>query len=422
MSNTPQISSDSFQHGKFKFVFIKDYSPITIDLLKNHDAVIIDGVNQEYIERTLFKNRSEANRKIQMIPVFVLKTTEITSKIIKALIDGTIYSKGQIDHVAAYTEHILNKVNQFHRSESLNFENEILNSLIKFMVSREKKHLVAIPDPNSRIGYTYPEAAFFFDKTEAYRILNLMEDAEKKGLVTSKFNELAYLCPNCHSGIFSYREVCPKCSSSNSDTEDLVHHFPCAYVGPMSDFTGKKNDRLVCPKCDRTLNHIGVDYDKPSVLHHCNNCEHDFQDYFVKARCLSCLQDNEVENLIARKIKDYELTQKGENIAYQGFDKEIEGEKIDVPGTVDFTIFKTLLRYEIERTKNPNYSSQIASIYLANSNELSKRIGFEKRKNILIEIINFLNKKIKSTDFITLYNSTTIIFTYNDTLFDEAQN
>ena len=30
---------------------------------------------------------------------------------------------------------------------------------------------------------------------------------------------------------------------------------------------------LVCPKCNRQLRHIGVDYEKPSKLFTCFNCE-----------------------------------------------------------------------------------------------------------------------------------------------------
>ena len=109
----------------------------------------------------------------------------------------------------------------------------------------------------------------------------------------------------------SYREVCPKCSSSNTTPDDIIHHFPCGYVGPMKDYKNQIDDKLDCPKCNKRLRHIGVDYDKPSVIYECNHCAHKFQDYYVNAKCLSCESDKSVDQLRSMEIRSYRLTKKG---------------------------------------------------------------------------------------------------------------
>ena len=44
---------------------------------------------------------------------------------------------------------------------------------------------------------------------------------------------------NCKNGHLSFREVCPSCDSANMISEDLIHHFPCGYIGAISDFKNK---------------------------------------------------------------------------------------------------------------------------------------------------------------------------------------
>jgi hypothetical protein len=123
-----------------------------------------------------------------------------------------------------------------------------------------------------------------FDDNEEPQVLDALDWAEKEGLVWPDFQERIYVCSSCSGGFLSFREVCPHCKSSNIDGEDLVHHFPCAYIGPVSDFQMEDSSVLNCPKCNKDLHHIGVDYDKPVVINHCNNCDSIFQDIYVKAK------------------------------------------------------------------------------------------------------------------------------------------
>jgi len=46
--------------------------------------------------------------------------------------------------------------------------------------------------------------------------------------------------------------ICSRCNSKKIRVEWVVHHKPCAYVGPIYDF--KDNEiSYTCPKCLRTF-------------------------------------------------------------------------------------------------------------------------------------------------------------------------
>ena len=60
------------------------------------------------------------------------------------------------------------------------------------------------------------------------------------------------------------------------------------------------NNRIVA-------HHIGVDYDKPSLVYTCNSCGHHSQESVMQASCFNCRTVQPVDALIERKIYNYEL-------------------------------------------------------------------------------------------------------------------
>ncbi|HLC83134.1 MAG TPA: hypothetical protein VJI69_04825, partial [Bacteroidia bacterium] len=176
----------------------------------------------------------------------------------------------------------------------------------------------------------------------------------------------------------------------------------------ISDFKNPIDNTLTCPKCNKGLRHIGVDYDKPSIIHHCNSCDNNFQYFFVKAKCISCSQDIEVQYLIPKSINIYKLTKKGRAAATNGFlssGQEIE----DIFGTINMATFKIMLHYELERVKaNPSQKTSIALINLENIFELYNKIGKKAEKTLLEDLVNMIRENIKPADFIAFENSSTL--------------
>ena len=406
-------TSEIITHGSFEYIIIHSNKDFKLELFLAYDAVILDGTDMDFVSKTIKQIRTHNNPDIYLKPVFLLKTSKVDNVMVNNLIDGLIFSVDQIELISDYVKDILLRINDFIFVKSVSFEAEIIARVINLLVSRNKTDLIPIPYAGSGIAFTYPEISVHFNPRDESKILAILETGELEGLFTSTFVDKIYLCTNCETGLLNYREVCPKCSSSHSKTEDLIHHFPCAYVGPVSDFQNTIDDDLNCPKCNKHLNHIGVDYDKPSVLHTCQKCSHQYQDYHVKAKCLTCLHENDVENLIPKEVRSYYLTTKGKNVSYHGF-LNTSKDFNEIPGTVSFDVFKIMLKYEIERLRQNDSTSNIGYLTISNAGELYSRIGMDRQKTLVAEMISILRKNLRSSDFIAFYNASTLLLSLND--------
>lgn len=390
------------------FLVIEHLDTISTEDVKHHDAVIINGKDESFIRQVVRRIRAHDKSFVYLTPVFLLKSVSIIDPLINQLVDGSLYSLEQVPYIKSEVEKILVKIQELNFTNSISFEAQLIVKMISFLYTRDKKVLEPFPYVFSGVNYTYPCLSVNFNHTDEYQIFDVLEQAEYDGIFTSEFEDLVYLCTQCSNGHLSYREVCPKCNSSNSETDDIIHHFPCGYVGPKVDFKNEIDDELDCPKCNKRLRHIGVDYDKPSVIHECLNCNHKFQNYFVKAKCLTCSKDNSVEVLKSKTVKKYTLTQKGRHAALNGYvstSKDIE----DIIGTVKFDTFKTMLKYEIERLKQTDGDSNICAIHINNSNRIYSAIGSEAQKAMLKDVVAVIRSNIRSADVISFQDSSTII-------------
>jgi hypothetical protein len=290
----------------------------------------------------------------------------------------------------------------------------MITNLINFMYTREKKILTPHPYVRSAIGYTFPAISVNFAPEEEWRAVEILEIATKEGLFIKSFYERIHLCPKCKSGFLAFREVCPKCHSSNLTVHDLIHHFPCAYVGPIYDFKGETEGQLICPKCDKPLRHIGVDYDKPSVVSNCNECGHHFQDSNVKAKCISCSGEHTSEELYNEVISRYQLTKKGEMVAVKGFISTESGDFNSMRGVLDLKTFKIIVSYEVERLRQTDMQSNIAIIRILHATDLYAKMGNMAQKQFLDDMVTQIRLNLRTSDLLSFYDSSIILLALND--------
>lgn len=411
--NSISIKDSVINASGFSFLMIDHFDSLDVEKVQHHHAVIVDGKDRDFIRQIVRRIRAHNNPEIYLKPIFILKGINIMDPLVNKLVDGTIFTLEQIEFIIPTVEKILTKINDLSFTNSISFEAQMIEKIICFMYTCDIQDLEPVPYVYSDINYSYPILSVNFRQSEEYMALDILDIAEQEGIFESEYVDRIYLCHNCSSGHLSYREVCPKCGSSNSSTEDIVHHFPCGYVGPISDYKNEIDDELDCPKCNKRLRHIGVDYDKPSVLHECKNCSHKFQDYNVKAKCLSCLTDNGVEQLKGREVRRYKLTKKGELSAVNGFvstSKDIE----EIIGTVKFDTFKTMLKYEIERLRQTEGTSNICAIHIKNPSQVYSQLGSEVQKGLLKDLVKVIRSNIRSSDMISFQSSSTIILSMNE--------
>jgi hypothetical protein len=189
----------------------------------------------------------------------------------------------------------------------------------------------------------------------------------------------------------------------------------------MSDFTSEvtKND-FVCPKCNKQLRHIGVDYDKPSIIYTCNSCTHTFQDVQIKAKCCECEKDTEVEHLLNRNIKKYTVTTKGFYTAQNGI-MSTQKDLSAISGTVSMDTFTIMLRYEIERMKIAEIESNLGYIHINNVLDLYLQVGTDSKHNLLVELVRIIRSGIRNSDVIAFESTTTLMFSLTEINSEDAK-
>ncbi|WP_321505483.1 response regulator [Breoghania sp.] len=138
-----------------------------------------------------------------------------------------------------------------------------------------------------------------------------------EGLLKRSFVDRLHACPNCASVRLNVREECFECRSPDLEETAIVHHFKCAYQGPLRDF--QQGSDLVCPKCARELRHFGVDYDKPGTVISCRHCGATSSDAVVGFKCLDCATHTDGEAIRTHNVYAFELTEKGRALAEEGF-------------------------------------------------------------------------------------------------------
>ena len=226
-------------------------------------------------------------------------------------------------------------------------------------------------------------------------------------MIEGRFVDRLHLCNSCHSAFINFREACPGCRSSYLRVSDTIHHFACGCVAPEESYVSES--ALVCPKCERLLRHIGLDYDKPSTIYTCLVCSERFQDADVEGFCFDCQHVSPAEDLVQRDIKEYGLTPEGKSYSIYGMEFSVSTLFQDKLDFVDFTTFKTLLTYEIERIKRYRNQSCLAYLRISNLPQLYLRFG-ERKEEIALEIARIVQDSIRRSDVSAPMNDSTFVF------------
>ncbi len=373
-----------------KILRVQNVTELALKDMIGMDAVLAEAGSPEEAVAILSQVRKSGDKRLSLMPVLVTSHTERVESI-SDLFDE-VFNSLYPSMVVSKIKQINNYLNECDFSLSqIDNERAITMMLSQYLYSR-KADLLPKLSRLSNVGYAYPLLVNLMSFNEGIRMLDFLDQLFKQGYLDAKTKEKVHACESCHSGYLNYRECCPSCGSADLKTSDLIHHFVCAHVAPEDDF--KKEDKLECPKCDKTLRHIGIDYDKPSAMYSCNSCKHDFQTPHVKALCVDCSTDNSLSQLISREVKEYKLTSKGELLAKKGFES-LDEEKQEVKSNaVSSNIYELFKRQEIFRAEGSNDSVHEAIFMIKPDliSELSKERQELIKKEILVIIGHYLSK------------------------------
>ena len=277
--------------------------------------------------------------------------------------------------------------------------------VIRYLYSREGA-LEPVRGIRGRQGFSYPAIEAMLP-TGDDSVFGALDFLEGQNLLFSDFVARIHQCNRCQSAFLNFQEVCPDCGSSNLEVDDLLHHYPCANVGPAADF--RTGGRLVCPKCDKGLRQIGVDYDKPSSVYRCRACGRSFQDAVVQSECFNCGRLADPEELLVRTLKKYELSALGAHAALYGLDSLFRNVLERDVNSIPYDSFKLIVQAEVERIKRYKIStSAVLMCELAGLDEVYYRLGAGAAE-VFAEIGAAIKSILRKSDIVSPFNDSIFI-------------
>jgi len=289
--------------------------------------------------------------------------------------------------------------------------------VLRFIASR-KAEMLPVMSARVHCGYHYPLISPMLENSDG-TILEILDFLDQRALLSSRFTTKTHLCNHCNSAFLNFKEVCPHCRAEEIVAAELIHHFKCAYTGEFSEFS--VNDKLQCPKCDRALHHIGVDYDKPSVVFRCAQCQHSFQEPEITSTCFSCRRSCKPEDQVAKTINAYSATAIGQNAAIFGLEtlfSNILQNKLQLFSPVAFSGFLEIEIARIVRYKVSNSSFLI--MQFPDLETLQIRLG-RRAEEVFIELSAIFKSTLRQSDVISARNESIFFMVLTETGLPEAQ-
>ncbi|WP_375801041.1 hypothetical protein [Salinibacter sp.] len=385
------------------------------------EAFLLEGKGDKPYE-LLTRIRHHSTPSIYLKPVFWVHTAEEESKV-AAHVDGECVrgERSTMDALEERAASINRRIGNVAGTEAKKNGGVELR-VLRFMVTRGHEFTPRRTVENSD-GFVYPKLTPLLGqgaKSEGGELVRILSVLEDRRLLSGEFAMAQHACQNCGSGFLNFEEVCSHCGSANLDADDLVHHFRCGFTGALDEFEREKG-RLVCPKCDRYLKQIGVDYDKPSVVHTCRRCHEEFQNPEVQTTCHQCGRTSPPEQQIRRRIKTYDVTALGEETAIYGLSDSLLSTLERESRVLDYATFQLIVESEAARIERYQRStSSLLLVRLTKLKQLRMELG-ERSQEVVEEIATAFDNTLRSSDYLSARNESLYLFLLTETGQDGAQ-
>lgn len=370
---------------------------------------------------TLCFIRGHLSPLIYLKPViFLLESTDMPTEV-KAASDGHINLTALSEHViedwASKVEPINLWIDRLSSHRELSLDSNLSFKVLRLVGSRNIE-LKPIATVRRTSGYVYPIIEPLFGKRDT-GAMDTLSFLKHQALLTDVFVTRAHFCGHCGSAFLNFKETCPHCGTDDLDMAELVHHFKCAYTAELAEF--QQGDRLICPKCELQLRHIGVDYDKPSTICRCNQCNHRFQDTVVMTDCYSCGRSAEPTNQEVRRISAYTISAIGQNAAYHGLDALFTNLLDSEFHLYSANAFRDFFRVEVARISRYKISSSsLAMINFKELDNLYVSLG-RKARQVFGELSVIFKAIFRESDVITARNESIFFVIMTETNYDNAK-
>lgn len=227
-------------------------------------------------------------------------------------------------------------------------------------------------------------------------LLSQLHEAE---LLRRRFFDRTPACDGCGSARLIAREVCGVCASSNLKEETLVHHYRCGHQAPEREFRARD---YVCPKCNRTLSHFGVDYDKPGSVMVCGECGAADNDPNVRFACLDCWHETPGQSVASPEWFHYELTDAGVQAAlsgtlpHLGFERLLEAYRQTRP----LREFVALVEHDLDTAARYKRPFALVIVQVENIDELRATLGTRETSRVFAGLVERIVEILRETDLV----------------------
>jgi diguanylate cyclase (GGDEF)-like protein len=181
--------------------------------------------------------------------------------------------------------------------------------------SGENARLEPVVSSEARVGYYYPGVCTLLDCKPGHELRLLEVLAEMDCLARHPFDKVD-LCPYCLDARLRLRRLCSYCRSSLIVRKEVLHHFTCGWVGIEDE--AKQGADLICPKCEKTLRHLGIDYERTSESYYCTSCKKVFARPVEQLLSITCGRQIPIDGAMILPIYAYSITRLGAQAAAKG--------------------------------------------------------------------------------------------------------
>ena len=379
--------------GEYTLLLLSHEHELDNENLSFIDGIVIDTTSDKQALGIIKQIRLLSSLKNSLMPIYI-GTSDNLSKEIEIHTDGYINLNNNKNEFVQRIAAIKGRINKLQPPKNSKAIKEVEYKILAYLYTRNRL-LTPVKSRVSLIGYIFPYASLFFKNEESLDLLNTLESLANKGWTLSSLHDYIHACKSCTSSYLNIKECCPKCNAIDIQSNDMVHHFVCAHVAPEKDF--KTSDGLECPKCDKQLRHIGIDYDKPSNIYDCNQCNHEFQNSGMKATCIDCNTEHELDELLEKKITTCSITQKGETLLLKSKNIVLNDTEVNL-GNISTTVFKIILNQELQRVKSLGAISQFVKVTFQ-SKQLAL-LNADVKMALTNEILTILKSYLKEADVV----------------------
>ena len=153
-------------------------------------------------------------------------------------------------------------------------------------------------------------------KLDSFEIVSTLQTLASMNFLEEKPVRSALSCPSCGRMAYVIYLRCPECRDLQIAKGDALEHYSCGCIDFRSKFD-KGDGKFICPKCEKGVEAIGVDYRKVGSWYICSD-NHSFGMPNSRLKCLECSEESDLEMAALQTLYEYRLSPKGDQMLRLG--------------------------------------------------------------------------------------------------------